>query len=121
MERLTHTSPLGERVSYGACANVDCLANCDGCGIDKIISRLWEYEETGLTPEEIKAITSTTVLRINRELTDTEVDELLKMLKQQPATLTVCGADEADVCVCCGEIVPEGRQVCPTCEKEAGL
>lgn len=22
-------------------------------------------------------------------------------------------------CVCCGEIVPEGRQVCPTCEARA--
>ena len=21
-------------------------------------------------------------------------------------------------CVCCGEIIPEGRQVCPQCEKE---
>ena len=24
-----------------------------------------------------------------------------------------------DRCVCCGEIVPEGRQVCPTCEAGA--
>lgn len=23
-------------------------------------------------------------------------------------------------CVCCGEIVPEGRMVCPTCEARAG-
>lgn len=22
-----------------------------------------------------------------------------------------------DRCVCCGEIIPEGRQVCPMCEK----
>lgn len=22
-------------------------------------------------------------------------------------------------CVCCGAIIPEGRQVCPTCEKKA--
>lgn len=25
---------------------------------------------------------------------------------------------DADRCVCCGEIVPEGRQVCPQCEVE---
>lgn len=25
----------------------------------------------------------------------------------------------ADRCVCCGEIIPEGRQVCPNCEKKA--
>ena len=23
----------------------------------------------------------------------------------------------ADTCVCCGEIIPEGRQVCPKCEE----
>lgn len=23
-----------------------------------------------------------------------------------------------DICVCCGRPVPEGRQICPTCEKE---
>lgn len=24
----------------------------------------------------------------------------------------------ADRCVCCGDVIPEGRQVCPGCEKE---
>ena len=24
---------------------------------------------------------------------------------------------DADRCVCCGEIIPEGRQVCPQCER----
>ena len=23
-------------------------------------------------------------------------------------------------CVCCGRVIPEGRQVCPICEKNAG-
>ena len=23
-------------------------------------------------------------------------------------------------CICCGEIIPEGRQVCPNCEAEWG-
>lgn len=27
---------------------------------------------------------------------------------------------EADTCVCCGKYVPEGRQVCHTCEANAG-
>ncbi len=22
-------------------------------------------------------------------------------------------------CVCCGEVIPEGRQVCPICEEQA--
>lgn len=26
---------------------------------------------------------------------------------------------DADRCVCCGEIVPEGRMVCPQCEYKA--
>lgn len=27
------------------------------------------------------------------------------------------GADfNADRCVCCGDVIPEGRQVCPACE-----
>ena len=27
--------------------------------------------------------------------------------------------DNAERCVSCGEIIPEGRQVCPTCEKQS--
>ncbi len=30
--------------------------------------------------------------------------------------LTIYGSDR---CVCCGEIIPEGRQVCPSCERKA--
>jgi hypothetical protein len=26
----------------------------------------------------------------------------------------------AERCVCCGDIIPEGRQVCPACEKRRG-
>lgn len=26
---------------------------------------------------------------------------------------------KADTCVCCGEIIPEGRQVCHRCERRA--
>lgn len=31
-------------------------------------------------------------------------------------TLTIYGSDR---CVCCGEIIPEGRMVCPVCERRA--
>ena len=27
-------------------------------------------------------------------------------------------AKEGERCICCGEIIPEGRQVCPKCEKQ---
>ena len=26
--------------------------------------------------------------------------------------------NRAEICVCCGAIIPEGRQVCPSCEKK---
>ncbi len=29
-------------------------------------------------------------------------------------------SDNADRCVCCGDVIPEGRQVCPGCEKGGG-
>lgn len=29
--------------------------------------------------------------------------------------------ENADTCVCCGEIIPEGRQVCPKCEINKGV
>ena len=25
-----------------------------------------------------------------------------------------------NLCICCGEVIPEGLQVCPKCEKEGG-
>lgn len=111
MERLTYTSPLGGRVSKGACAGVECNGGCDACAIDKITSKLWEYEETGLTPEEIKAIISTTELRINRELTNAEVEELRQMLREHPGFLMVCEEDKADVCVTCEKEAARAGQV----------
>lgn len=27
--------------------------------------------------------------------------------------------DNSNRCVCCGELIPEGRQVCPSCERKA--
>lgn len=30
--------------------------------------------------------------------------------------VSIINNTKADRCVCCGEIVPEGRQVCPQCE-----
>lgn len=114
MERLTIRCGDGVLIAdsidgkYDACEVIDILA-----------ARLAAYEDTGLTPEQIKAMTSTTVLRIDRTLTDAEVEELREMLKQ-PGTLRVLTAADlnADACASCGAIVPEGRQVCPQCEAE---
>lgn len=38
---------------------------------------------------------------------------ILNMLRKLPSEGI---AENADRCVSCGEIVPEGRQVCPNCE-----
>ena len=115
MERLTKR--CGDAVLIADCID----GNHDACEvIDILAAKLADYEDTGLTPEEIKAMTSTTELRVNG-LADAEVAELRETLKQQPGTIMVCVEDKADVCVCCGGIVPEGRQACPKCEAEAGL
>lgn len=80
--------------------------------IDILAERLAAYEETGLTPEEIKAITSTTELRINKDLTEAEAEELRQMLREHPGFLMVCGEDKADVCVTCeNEAARAGRVV----------
>lgn len=61
----------------------------DTCILGRMIDRLAGYEDTGLTPEEIKAITSTTELRIHREPTDAEVEELRQILRANPGILMV--------------------------------
>lgn len=86
MERLTNRHPDGT-------AYVVSEAGTKGVGrLLKLITRLAAYEDTGLTPEEIKKLKDFTAANLN-----------------------------VNTCVCCGEIIPEGRQVCPACEKEAGL
>lgn len=34
--------------------------------------------------------------------------------------VTIIEGTPPDRCVCCGEIVPEGRMVCPVCEQKGG-
>lgn len=38
-----------------------------------------------------------------------------EMQKRMPEPTTV--PDNSEHCVCCGDVIPEGRQVCPKCEK----
>ena len=40
---------------------------------------------------------------------DLDALELLKSMQNRP--------ENANRCVCCGAIIPEGRQVCPQCAK----
>jgi hypothetical protein len=38
-----------------------------------------------------------------------------ELIKRENKPLTA--PDNAEHCVCCGDVIPEGRQVCPKCEK----
>lgn len=56
-DRLTYRSPRFNRaVSKGACLGVKCGGKCDECKIGEIIAKLCEYEDTELTPEEVKRL-----------------------------------------------------------------
>lgn len=119
MERLTHTN---KGMAWYK-SDLLLLEPCEmsHAQISEVLHRLAAYEDTGLTPDQIIAMTGFKAFLANVTLTDAEMEELRQMLLQHTGTIMVCGEDKADICVCCGEIVPEGRQVCPTCEKEAGL
>lgn len=44
----------------------------------------------------------------------------MKIIKYQLCTEVNHGTEDAnaDRCVCCGAVIPEGRQVCPICERQ---
>ena len=46
-----------------------------------------------------------------------ERDELIDLLKTQIDKIAAASWTTDNCCVVCGEIVPEGRQVCPKCEQ----
>lgn len=45
------------------------------------------------------------------------IDIALKALKEIQNIKFYKVPVEIDTCICCGDIIPEGRQVCPNCEK----
>lgn len=56
MERLTKWVDCNGKARYGYCADGNCKTTtmCGICGyLDKILTRLAEYEDSGLTPEEV--------------------------------------------------------------------
>ena len=62
--------------------------------------------------EEIEKCTIRKVLREGEIIFDTseQFAELKKKYTEDPSPINMC--------ICCGEIIPEGRQVCPACEKQ---
>lgn len=45
----------------------------------------------------------------------TEVQEAIRRIIDRNRTQSI--SRNTDVCVCCGAEIPEGRQVCPACER----
>lgn len=42
-------------------------------------------------------------------------DDFMRLYREYELNLTEY-SDKSEHCACCGEIIPEGRQVCPVCE-----
>ena len=118
MERLTHTNK--GMAWYKSDLLLLDPSEMSFSQISKVLQRLAAYEETGLTPEEVNVLKALDVLRIEKTVTDDELEDLRRLLKQNHGTLRVLADTNADTCVCCDGTIPEGRQVCPTCEKETG-
>lgn len=41
-------------------------------------------------------------------------------LKHYGEMVNIIENSKAEHCICCGEVIPEGRMICPTCESKAG-
>lgn len=48
---------------------------------------------------------------------DIDHDDLNEMVKNKITRLEKRLAERGETCVVCGDIIPEGRQVCPKCEE----
>ena len=44
----------------------------------------------------------------------TEIQEAIRGIIDQNRTQSI--SRNTETCVCCGAVIPEGRQVCPSCE-----
>ena len=62
-----------------------------------------------ITPEEVNILK-----KYNKGCRDAYVDKC-ERLKMELFGRVIVASDNR--CVCCGEIIPEGRQVCPNCER----
>ena len=60
------------------------------------------------------------IARAGKKNPDKEIEDLQKAvwdLNREIERLKRSGVDNAEYCVACGDVIPEGRQVCPQCEK----
>ena len=78
------------------------------------VANIYEVDDF-LIEEIVKELTAS-----GEELTKTPKTPCKHALKDELGDL-YCGNDKSenlgDFCVCCGREIPEGRQVCPNCEK----
>lgn len=81
------------------------------------------FPVNGITPKDVAAMMA--LLKIARIATGNNPDSFIDL-----AGYAACGGEIAtqretkpateNRCVCCGEIIPEGRHVCPRCEAGKG-
>ena len=99
---------LADIISGDWCELLNCKSPCDGhCDL-----RLLEWLR--MSAQSDKPEPQTDIVQITGEYNVYHGE-----LDVQNGTLKVYGSSFADRCVCCGAIVPEGRMVCPTCERRA--
>lgn len=98
---------------------------CARCGAwiaDEISSDWYSYIRIKYCPTCRKAVRQEdTRQRIRQLRKDARAnrkrkDELIERLKAENAALRA-RVHGGESCVACGETIPEGRQVCPTCER----
>lgn len=90
---------------------------CKDCGMDD--REYWQPKPQtnadrirAMSDEELAEYFADIATEVSNGISYSErPEEWLEWLKQPAETHT----ENADRCVCCGEIIPEGRQVCPNC------
>lgn len=117
-----------ERYEQSICMTCANEMNCDGKNEIGVV--VWctkyagKYSKPKSNGDRIRSMT-------DEELADIITDDWCELLNCKSPCDGHCdlkvlewlkislGTDNSDRCVCCGEPVPEGRMVCPTCERRA--
>ena len=84
--------------------------DCPSCGCQILLNkRLMDDVDLSLVTDNSEPHVDLEPITGERKVYHGELDV-------RNGTLTIYGSDR---CVCCGEPVPEGRMVCPSCERRA--
>ena len=73
--------------------------------VNQAAKKLYDYEQTGLSPHEVANLVE-------------QVQNLTRRVKKYESMGRM---NDADRCLVCGEIIPEGSQVCTACRKKYNI